>query len=334
MTESRLVTVGDLSGAAAGRRAAVAVATALGLDEATTARAALVATEMGTNLVKHAGGGEMLVGAFDDPEGQGLELLALDKGPGMVSVAECRRDGFSTSGSPGTGLGAIGRLSDLHEIYSRPGQGTALMARLCCPDRPSRPSALAVGGIVVARRGETTSGDGWAMRPRVRGSTLLVSDGLGHGPLAAAATSQAIRTFHDGRPDGPGPTLRTVHEALRATRGAAVAVCDVDGDRDVVTFAGIGNITGIIASDGTARHLVSHNGIVGQQMRTVQEFTYPWPPRGTLVLHSDGLTAHWRLDGYPGLEARHPSLVAGVLYRDFSRGRDDVVVVVARRRDP
>ena len=47
-------------------------------------------------------------------------------------------------------------------------------------------------------------------------------------------------------------------------------------------------------------------------------------------MHSDGLTTHWTLERLPGLAARHPSLIAGVLYRDFKRGRDDVTVVVAR----
>jgi anti-sigma regulatory factor (Ser/Thr protein kinase) len=332
MTESRLVTVTDPSGAAQVRRVVATLAASAGLDEGAAGRAALVATEIGTNLVKHAGGGEILVRTLDDTDGRGLEILALDKGPGMASVPECQRDGYSTSGSPGTGLGAIGRLSDFHEIYSRPGKGTAVIARLCSPRRPARPLGIDVGGVVVAKTGETASGDGWALRPRAGGGMVLVADGLGHGPLAAAATGEAIKLFCDHPLEGPGETLRAVHDALRATRGAAVAVCELDRERDVVTFAGIGNIAGVIVSNGTSRSLVSHNGIVGQQMRTVQEFAYPWPAHGTLVLHSDGLTTHWKLDSYPGLVTCHPSLVAAVLYRDFTRGRDDVVVVVARRR--
>jgi hypothetical protein len=50
-----------------------------------------------------------------------------------------------------------------------------------------------------------------------------------------------------------------------------------------------------------------------------------------LVMHSDGLATHWNLDQYPGLVGRRPSLIAGVLYRDFARGRDDVTVVVAKK---
>ena len=62
----------------------------------------------------------------------------------------------------------------------------------------------------------------------------------------------------------------------------------------------------------------------------IQVFTAPWPAGALVLLHSDGLASHWTLDRYPGLSARYPTLVAGVLYRDHRRGRDDTTVVVAR----
>src|SRR5262245_41837911 len=325
--------VADMTQVALARRQAGIVAEGSGLDEAAAGRAALIVTEVATNLVKHAGGGEVVVQRFDDGAGEGVEILSVDRGRGMVDVSECQRDGYSTSGSPGTGLGAIGRLADLHGVYSQPAKGTVIMARLWRRRDASAVSVprLDVGGVVAPKPGEETSGDAWVLFRRQAGGTLLVADGLGHGPLAAAASREATRVFRE-RPEAPAAALKTVHAALRATRGAAVAVCEVDCDRDLVSFAGIGNIGGVILANGASRSLVSHNGIVGQQMRTLREFTYPWPSDGVLVLHSDGLATQWTLDGYPGLGARHPGLIAGVLYRDYARRRDDVVVVVAKRR--
>jgi hypothetical protein len=49
-----------------------------------------------------------------------------------------------------------------------------------------------------------------------------------------------------------------------------------------------------------------------------------------LVLHSDGLTSHWKLAAYSGLHVRHAAVIAGVLYRDFRRANDDVTVVVVK----
>jgi hypothetical protein len=92
----------------------------------------------------------------------------------------------------------------------------------------------------------------------------------------------------------------------------------------------VGNIACRVEASTANRHLVSYNGTVGHVLRKVQEFSFPWPKGALLVLHSDGLVTHWDLAAYPGLSARHPGLIAGVLYRDYDRGRDDVSVVVLR----
>ena len=115
-----------------------------------------------------------------------------------------------------------------------------------------------------------------------------------------------------------------------ATRGAAVAVSYIEPDKNRVRFAGLGNIAGAVTGGGKARFMISHNGTAGMEARRVQEFEYPLSVDSTLVMHSDGLNTNWTLDAYPGLAMRHPAIVAGILYRDANRGRDDVCVVVGR----
>ena len=94
------VTIEEQSQVAEARRTASDIAGRHGFAEADTGRAALVATELATNRVKHGGGGELLVGAYDDGSSHGLELLALDKGPGMANVQACLADGYSSPGVP------------------------------------------------------------------------------------------------------------------------------------------------------------------------------------------------------------------------------------------
>jgi hypothetical protein len=101
-----------------------------------------------------------------------------------------------------------------------------------------------------------------------------------------------------------------------------------DRAHGVLRYAGIGNISGSLLENGTSRGLLSHNGTAGAQARKIQEMEYPWPPNAILVMHSDGLQSRWQLDRYPGIAASHPGVIAGVLYRDFQRGRDDATVVV------
>jgi hypothetical protein len=126
--------------------------------------------------------------------------------------------------------------------------------------------------------------------------------------------------------------LETMHDGLRATRGAAVAVAEVDLAGALVSYAGVGNIAATIVSHHATFSLVSMNGTVGAQFRGGRQFTYDWPAGAALVMSSDGLKSHWDLSRYAGLLERHPSLIAGALYRDYLRGRDDCTVVVLRAK--
>jgi anti-sigma regulatory factor (Ser/Thr protein kinase) len=316
------------------RRAAAAVAGRLGFNETEAGKVALVVTEAANNLVKHGRGGEILLGPLEQDGVTLLEVLALDRGPGMADLGRCLRDGFSTAGTPGTGLGAIARLSAFFDIHSLPPTGTAVLSRLRSRSLPRGPSAsdLEVGAVCLPHPGEQVCGDAWAVEQTPGRGLFLVADGLGHGPAAAAAAREAVRVFRENVRLTPAEALRAIDPALRSTRGAAVLVAEVNLAGRQVCCAGVGNISGTIFADGASRSLVSHNGTVGHAVRKVQEFVYPFPPGALLVLHSDGLATSWRLEQYPGLPARDPALIAGVLYRDFKRGRDDVTVVAARER--
>lgn len=329
----RAMPVRDPSQVAEARRGAVALAQAQGFGEEDAGRVAIVATELATNLLKHGTGGELLVGSYEDRTGSGVECLALDRGAGMADVEASLRDGHSTSGSPGTGLGAVARGSHAVDIYSRPGLGTAILARLQQgrPAGTKPPGEPVFGAVNLPKPGEEACGDAWCQRAHADGLKLMVADGLGHGPLAAAAAHGAVTVFLAEHARAPGAIIERMHEALRATRGAAISVADIDLRRGSVVFAGIGNVAGaLVGEDGSARRMVSHNGTVGHVAKRVQEFTYPFEGTPLVVLCSDGLGTSWTLEAYPGLVRRHPTLIAGVLYRDFGRGRDDVTVLVAR----
>ncbi len=316
------------------RRAAVALAARIGFDETARGKLALVTTEAASNLHKHAREGVIILQGVEQDATSGVELLVLDRGPGMTDIARCLADGYSTAGSPGHGLSAMARLADGFDIHSTPGLGTALWLQVWPTSKIARaaPFELEVGAVNLPLAGESVCGDAWATQPSQEWSRLFVVDGLGHGPQAAEAARCAVRVFHaQERLDLVG-ILQATHEALRSTRGAAVAIAELDRAQRLVRFAGIGNIAGVILSMNGAKRtsMVSHNGIMGHTVRKFQEFVYPWEEGAALVMHSDGLTSHWHAERYPGLMAHHPALVAGVLYRDFTRGRDDVTVLVAR----
>ncbi|HET8623548.1 MAG TPA: SpoIIE family protein phosphatase, partial [Gemmatimonadales bacterium] len=244
------------------------------------------------------------------------------------------RDGYSTAGTPGTGLGAVARTADVFDIHAAPGMGTVVFARVWkrepTPARWRTGSGLEIGAVCLPRRGERICGDAWAAGSADGGTMLLVADGLGHGPDAAAAAAAAIRIFRQRRYASPAECLADAHAALQSTRGAAVAAALLEPKRREIRYAGVGNIAATIVAGSDTRSMVSHNGTVGHELRKIQEFTYPWPDGALLVMCTDGLQTHWRLDRYPTVGARHPGVIAGLLYRDFNRGRDDVTVVSVR----
>lgn len=322
---------------AAARRAAADLARRLDFPLESAARLALVVTEAATNVLKHVGHGEILLrslrGCANNAEAtvvRGIELLAIDGGAGMADAAHSMLDGNSTAGTYGVGLGAIRRQSDVLDIYTLPDQGTVLRAVIW--ELPGATEPWECGLICRPLPGEYNCGDAtWAA---VSDDTVaaLVSDGLGHGDAAAAASDAAAAVMTGlAFTLPPAELAQRMHVALQRTRGAAVAIARIDPQAGTVNFAGVGNIAACTINAGVRRHLVSHNGIIGHNLRKVQQFSLPWLERTMLVMHSDGLASRWALETYPGLEEMHPALVAGVLYRDFYRGRDDVSILVIRR---
>ncbi|HTC48289.1 MAG TPA: ATP-binding SpoIIE family protein phosphatase [Candidatus Aquilonibacter sp.] len=326
-----LIQVSEASQTGEVRRKAMAFAEALEMDESRRGRVALAATEMATNLVKHAGSGHILVQRLQENGNSGLRIMSVDKGPGIADISRALSDGHSTAGSMGTGLGAVQRLSDSFKIYTNPGSGTVVSAEFWLRTHTrSIHGPLQIAVISEPIPGEEECGDGWGVRLTADTTILMVVDGLGHGILAAEAAREAERILAEARKDSLPEILLDTHDALRKTRGAAFALVKIDMEKSLLAFTGVGNISASIVAPGSSRSMASHNGIVGQQMKQSQEFSYPWNKDNVLVMHSDGLATRWDLDRYPGIWNKPPCMIAAILHRDFNRGRDDVTVLVAK----
>ncbi|MFG2943972.1 SpoIIE family protein phosphatase [Streptomyces adustus] len=338
------------------RVAAEEAAALAGLDERRTAAAALVASELATNLLKHAGGGQLLVDLVAPATvGEGrdghdvVQIAAVDHGPGMADVAAALRDGFSTADSLGAGLGTCVRLADDFGLHSAPGRGTVALARIgTTPAGAGRAAGAAdgaqrctarAGGVNIPFAGASYSGDTWAWVRAGDRLTLMLADGLGHGPQAAHASTAAAQVLGQSAHLSPAELLRRLDTGLRGTRGAAVALAQLDADTGRLTFAGIGNIGARLREGDTWRHLLSRPGIVGvHRPTTLPETRLPWGPDRLLVLHSDGLPSRWVPPSDPGLLLADPAVVAAVTVRDAGSAarpvRDDTAVAVLAPNPP
>jgi anti-sigma regulatory factor (Ser/Thr protein kinase) len=322
------VAVNHASDAAEARRVGQGLAAQLAFNDTRSGQLAIIITEAATNILKHAGDGRMQLAIVNHGGQRCIEVLALDSGPGIANPAQAMTDGVSSAGTTGTGLGAMRRQADQFDWYSLAGKGTIIFLRMWQGAPPARRPQL--GGVCLPLASETVSGDAWGVAAQAGGLSLLAVDGLGHGPEAAKAAHAALQAMSMAPHLAPVELMHACHAALRPTRGAALAIAALDIAAQQLTFAGTGNIGACIITDEGRRQLMSHNGIVGHNMRTVRDLVFPCPSGALVILASDGIGTSWDLAAYPGLLAREPAIIAALLLRDYARSRDDASVLVVR----
>jgi len=349
MREIHSVEIKDLAQVGTARRAVHRFAADLGFGETELAELDIVVQEIGTNAARYATCGGWL--HYTTPLGAcpGLELFYWDTGPGIYDLDRAIRDGVSTSGSLGAGLGAIRRLMDEFEVYStlpvssrlsltprRTSHGTALLTRKWLDRSEDGATPVACeearrfGAWSRPHPGEEMSGDAYFMRRRGRQLLLAVIDGLGHGQGAKEAADAAVEQLDEWMGEPLNELLFALHGALRTTRGAVAGIVVIDQEAGRFSYAGVGNILVRVFNAPEHASPVSANGTLGARLGQLRVWSYDWSPAATLVMASDGLSASWDISSYPGLLERSPQLLAGVLMRDYGRHADDATVLVAR----
>jgi anti-sigma regulatory factor (Ser/Thr protein kinase) len=347
MREICSIEIKDEANVGTARRAVHGFAGDLGFNETELAQIDIVVQEIGMNAARYATAGGWLHYTTTLGAASGLELFYWDTGPGIYDLDRAIRDGVSTSGSLGSGLGAIGRLMDEFDVYStlritsrlslsqrRTFHGTALLARKWVGAQESetagRDEARRFGVWSRSHPGEVENGDAYFIAKRVSQTLLAVIDGLGHGPGAKEAADVVIELLDDWMGEPLDEVLRTAHNALRSTRGAVAGVAIIDEAHARFHYAGVGNI--MVRVFNAPEHIspISSNGTLGARLGSLRVWTYPWAAGATLIMASDGVSASWDMGSYPGLLERSPQILAGILMRDYGRNTDDATVLVAR----
>lgn len=323
---THVVAVEETSQIGQARRVAQQLATEAGYDATDAGRVALVATELATNVLKHAKGGEIHLATVPGIDTQGVEVIAVDRGPGF-NLADCLPDGFSTGGTRGEGLGAVKRQADLMDMYADR-RGSVVLARLY-PKGFAR-ADIRFGASHHALHSEPVSGDGWATAIDDATIAVVLVDGLGHGGPAHEAAHACVSAWTASPMEDPVTLMASMDSAMNGGRGGAVALMRFDRKQEGLRYAGIGNIAAGLHTPEGSRGLASHPGIVGVHARRAQAFDFPQVAGRLLIMHSDGLQSRWSLKDYPGLVNRHPAVVTALLHRDFCRGRDDATVFAIR----
>lgn len=311
------------------RQLAGQTARRLGFPPSVVDRVVLAASELGTNLMKYATDGQLVI----VPSPGGLDVLAIDRGPGIERVQDSMRDGFSTTGTLGLGLGGVRRLAGEFDIFSRHGEGTTVLARWRHDESggPSR-AEVVVGAALSAAPGETVCGDDWVVTHSEGVSTVVLSDGLGHGPEAAEASTAVMERVLADPTAAPEELIVALDDSMTTKRGATVAIAQFRAGHSTMSFCGVGNSTvRLIAKDGSYEALVSSPGIVGKRQRSGKRgipTVRPWSGHGWLVMHTDGVSDRWSAADNLDVLQHDPATAAGWLFGAYGRRRDDACVVV------
>jgi anti-sigma regulatory factor (Ser/Thr protein kinase) len=309
-------------------------AAAIGFSPARLAETDIVVSELISNLNKHTPEGELLVKPLLDFDNrQGIEIISIDNGNGIANLSEMIKDGKTTTGTLGQGLGAIKRLSDDFDIYTLPGWGTIVLSRIFIPAKSALTSRsrLDMNALMLPKHGEELCGDGWKYLKIGSSVKLIALDGLGHGPEAHKASKKAVKEFIEIKNTTPSDTIKILHRKIRDTRGAVGMVIHIDTYINMIAYAGLGNISAKNINAESTKNLVSYNGIIGHTIpNTIHSNSIDWHPYDTLIVHSDGLKSRWDFMQLPNILQYDGSVIAAALYKDFSRQTDDLLIIVIK----
>ncbi|WP_018478467.1 SpoIIE family protein phosphatase [Pontibacter roseus] len=335
-------TIPDRSFASLTKKDITRLAESFALSTTEVGKVNIIVSELLTNLAKYSPqGGELLVKAIGKPI-RGIEIICFDNGPGMKDPDRMLEDGVSTFGSAGEGLGAIKRQSDVFDLYSHPQVGTVIVSQVFKGSKATAPPSsrhYEIGNIMVPKPKEVDCGDGYAVIHQEHGVYLLALDGLGHGSHAQEAAQLAVDTFCNQPESDPASALRTIHAAIKRSRGAVGFVAFIDTRRNKITYCGIGNIAGKMYTNDNYtggspyKNIISYNGILGHNVPgSFSNQTMDWTRNNLLIVHSDGLKPRWDLSKYPNLHRHMATTIAAVLFKDYSRHTDDTLVLVCKAK--
>ncbi len=317
------------------RRETKQIAQQIGFDEKTIEDLVLVANELATNIVRHAKAGMVTLKHLSESERFGIQIDAVDHGPGIKDVEQAIEDRFSTGGSLGYGLGTVNRLMDRLEIASpwQDGVGTHVncvrwlkTGTICVPGCP-----LDFGVATRPHLQMNINGDGFVLVRWDQSALIGVIDGVGHGQFASKGT-QSARVYIESHFDQPlEHILRGVGRACRATRGVVLALARFDWSESKLTFAGIGNIETRVIGDPSLTRFFMPRGILGGQAPMPKVTEHHWNTNNILITHSDGLRSHWRWEEFSHLMGKSANDTAQELLRVLGKENDDATVAVVKR---
>lgn len=315
-----------------------AIAQRLGISDPKRESMLLVASEMVSNQIKHAGGRGMLQ-LWQQP-GPVLDILALDYGPGIANLYLAEKDGYSTTNTLGKGLGTIRRLSDeaftytQHESsgHEKKWSGAIFLSRFHVDNDKNETAMDKLTGFKIGMFSNSLSnnqhnGDRIYLHRTGKKLHWLHLDGLGHGEKAQAATDNLA--IHLARHDDPDALLAAVDQQLVGSRGAVAIIGEIDLTRDKVQLLGVGDMHAHLYDREQLYNIAFAPGILGREHRSTMPFHAEFGKKFMIVTASDGIRRNLDIVNFTGLFNQPPQLIAYTLGNIMGRISDDQSIFVS-----
>ncbi|MBC8321375.1 MAG: SpoIIE family protein phosphatase [Bacteroidetes bacterium] len=318
----------------------VDIAKNIGFNHVAQSEISIIVSELANNLVKFPGEGKIVVNAFNYNHKKVLDIVSIDYGPGIENTEVTMRDGFTTSASMGTGLGAVKRLSDEFDLFSVPANLyskrvkpiTVIFARKWLTKEKSsiKNNDFKIGCITRPMPGFEENGDGIFFTQSDGEICASVIDGIGHGYEANIASQAAIDYLEKNNSEEIEPLLNDLHLALIQTQGAVIAIARLSKRQNKLIYGGIGNISARVFNSPIPVHPLTMNGSLGGRINHIRAYEHQWVPGSVLLMTSDGISNRWDISDFKDLHTKHPAIIAHIVFDQFSRQNDDATVLVIK----
>lgn len=191
---------------------------------------------------------------------------------------------------------------------------------------------LEYGVASVTLPDQQESGDRHLVKTIHSGALLAVVDGSGHGKDAGGPARLAVETLESYANEDLVSLFQRCHERLKSTRGAVISIATINAAASTLTWAGVGNIEGMILRFGSSRReaterLLLRPGIVGYRLPRFQALALPIAPGDLIILATDGIRPDFENQV---MAEEHPRTIANKISSDFRNRYDDGLVLVAR----
>ncbi len=295
----------------------------------------IIVRELVSNVLKHSRKrGHVIISHSTEGKNPDLVIDVVDQGPGFEDFEKALEDGYSSSGSLGAGLPTVLRFAEHVELVRSGPNGSHIRVHKSMISKRKSENFWEFTLFIKPHMKETIAGDYGTFIHDRESITVVLADGLGHGPEAAVASQTAVEIAFTHSKLSLVEMIQIMHKKLMKLRGAAISLARINPNEKQIEWLGIGNVAGGLVTkshDKERRTLLftNYSGTVGVQLRAFQLIQYKYQTGDWLVLVSDGFRKGW-VDNISKMANMDIRNVGHKMIRKYTRPGDDASILIGR----